>query len=152
MAGLVDTIESSRALGHKLTEAWCIKKGGDVGPFFDLFHDDAICETMADKELFPELGGKMTKQQFRDYVYAESRNAELKVRVVGITAEPQRVAVEADSDMSLNEHVYQNVYHWLFEVRNQKVTHARFYLDTLLARRFVDWLKEDGAKMDIKRG
>lgn len=147
----LNTVEANRKLGYELTKRWCIPKGGDVEPFFELFHDDAICETMVKRELFPELGGTMTKQQFRDYVHAESRNAELKVRVVGTTAEPNRVAVEADSDMELNGHIYQNVYHWLFETRDGKVTHAKFYLDTLLARKFVDWLKEDGAQLDVKR-
>lgn len=146
----VDTIENTRDLGRKLTEAWCIKKGGSVEPFFDLFNDDAVCETMVKESLFPEVGGKMTKQQFKDYVYAESRFADLNVYVTGLTAEANRVAVEARSTMGVNGNEYNNVYHWLFEVKNGKVSNARFYLDTLFARKFVDWVNEAGADMNTR--
>ncbi|EXJ63353.1 uncharacterized protein Z519_08622 [Cladophialophora bantiana CBS 173.52] len=149
--GDIDTIERTREIGRQLTERWCIPKGGDVEPFFELFSDDAICETMVKKELFPELGGRMTKQEFKDYVYAESRVTELKVWVTGITAEANRVAVEAASDMSVGKNIYQNVYHWLFEIKNGKVVHARFYLDTLLARKFVDWVQEAGGDMQTRK-
>ena len=105
---------------------------------------------MVKPDLFPELGGIMTKQQFRDYVYAESRVSDLNVWVMGITAEPNRVAVEAVSDMSVGEHVYPNVYHWLFEIKNGKAIAARYYFDTQLAQKFVQWLGEAGANMNTR--
>lgn len=146
----VDTVDKTREIGRQLCERWCIKKGGSVEPFFELFHEDATCESMVKPELFPELGGKMTKQQFKDYVFAESRVTDLNVWVTGITAEANRVAVEAASDMKVGEHVYQNVYHWLFEIQGGKVTYARFYIDTLLAKKFVEWLQEAGGEMNTR--
>lgn len=146
----IDSVENSREIGRQLTERWCIKAGGSVEPFFELFDDNATCQSMVKPDLFPELGGIMTKQQFKDYVHAESRVSDLNVWVTGITAEPNRVAVEAASDMKVGEHVYQNVYHWLFEIKNGKVTAARYYFDTQLAHKFVQWLGEAGAKMNTR--
>lgn len=147
----IDSVENSRELGRQLTERWCIKAGGDVEPFFELFAEDATCETMVKPRLLPELGGKpMSKQQFKDYVFAESRTTDLNVWVTGITAEPNRVAVESASDMKLGNLIYQNVYHWLFEIKNGKVIKARFYFDTLHAKELVDELKANGSAIQAR--
>jgi uncharacterized protein len=48
-----------------------------------------------------------------------------------ITAEADRIALEAESDADLvNGKHYHNYYHFLFVIRDGRVTEAREYLDT----------------------
>lgn len=145
----LNTVEANRALAYDICKKWTIPKGGDVEPFFDLFHEDAVLKGMAKPELFPELGRSFTKQEFKEYVYNESRVASLNVTPTGVTAEPNRIAVEASSDMEVNGNPYQNLYHWIFETKDGKITQARFYLDTLLAKKAIEWLTEGGAEMNV---
>lgn len=136
------TVEDNRKLAHTICERWSIPKGGDVDPFFDLFYDDAEFTTMAKKELLPELAGTLTKSQFRDWVFKETRVSGIKVWVTGVTADETRVAVEAAGDMTVNGNKYDNVYHWLFETKDGKIAKARFYLDTLFAKKAMEWVDE----------
>ena len=58
----------------------------------------------------------------------------LKLTPKGITAEGDRVAVEAESyGQHANGKVYNNQYHFLIEVRNDKIQAVREYLDTMHA-------------------
>jgi len=136
------SVEANRKLAYTICERWSVPKGGDVDPFFDLFYDDAEFTTMAQKDLLPELAGTLTKKQFRAWVFKESRISDVKVRVTGVTADEHRLAVEADSDMDIGGNSYKNVYHWLFEVRDGKISKARFYLDTLFAKKAMEWVNE----------
>lgn len=136
------SIEANRALAYKICELWSVKKGGDVDPFFALFHDDATFTTIAQKDLFPELAGTLTKSQFRDWVFKESRVGDVSVKVEGVTADKSRLAVEASSDMTINGNSYCNFYHWLFEIRDGKIAAARFYFDTLFAKQAIGWVNE----------
>jgi uncharacterized protein len=152
MSGSTGPWKADEALAHEICKRWSVPKGGDVEPFFDLFHKDATFDTMAKRDLFPEVGGRMNWQQFHDYVYNESRWTDLRVQVVGTTAQVNRLAVEADGKMDVKGKIYNNVYHWVFELRDGKISAARFYLDTLYAKQFVEWLKEEGANMPPHEG
>lgn len=56
----------------------------------------------------------------------------MQFRVIGMTAEGDRVAVEVEAEGSWR-HLkrYYNCYHFLFRVRNGRITAVREYLDTL---------------------
>jgi ketosteroid isomerase-like protein len=55
--------------------------------------------------------------------------------VEGVTAEGDRVAVEAQAHAALkNGRIYRNTYHFLFIFRDGKICQAKEYNDTLHAR------------------
>ncbi|KIW31164.1 uncharacterized protein PV07_02833 [Cladophialophora immunda] len=142
----LEKIEYNRKLAYKICETWSVPKGGDVDPFFDLFHDDASFTTMAQKGMLPRLAGTLDKKGFRDWVYHESRITDLSVKVEGITADENRLALEASSNMNVNGNSYNNYYHWLFEIQDGKISAARFYLDTLFAKKAMEWMEESAAR------
>lgn len=135
-------IDANRKLAFEICERWSVKKGGEVEPYFQLFHDDATFTTIAQKGMFPILAGTLTKDEFRAWVFKESRVGDVKVQVEGITADEDRLALEASSDMVINGNSYCNRYHWLFEIKDGKISAARFYLDTLFAKEAMKWVDE----------
>ena len=60
---------------------------------------------------------------------AETRRAE----ITGLTAEGDRVAVEAWSEMTFPGRVYRNQYHNLLVIRDGLIVEGREYMDTRLA-------------------
>lgn len=142
IAERIAAIDANKKLACEICEKWSVKKGGDVDPFFDLFHDDATFTTIAQKGMLPVLAGTLDKAAFRDWVFKESRVGDVSVKVEGVTADENRLALEASSNMEINGHSYCNRYHWLFEVQNGKIAAARFYLDTLFAKQAMEWVDE----------
>jgi ketosteroid isomerase-like protein len=57
---------------------------------------------------------------------AEKRHAE----ITGLTAEGDRVAVEAVSEMVFPDRVYRNQYHNLLVIRDGQIVEGREYMDT----------------------
>ena len=58
----------------------------------------------------------------------------LKVKVLHVTAEDDRVAIEWEGECTLlNGKDYNNTYHMLFFIRDGKVARMKEYLDTKLA-------------------
>lgn len=143
-------IDENHKLAYKICEHWSVKKGGDVEPFFDLFHDDATFTTIAQKGMLPLLAGTLSKDEFRAWVFKESRIGDVSVKVEGTTASEDRLAVEASSDMNINGNSYCNRYHWLFEIKDGKISAARFYLDTLFAKQAMQWVEEAEAAQKAK--
>jgi hypothetical protein len=84
---------------------------------------------------FP-LSGTRTKAQFVELLgqLGAAIDGALSLRVKGVTAEGDRVAVEAESFAKMkNGKTYQNRYHFLCEVRGSKIQAVREYLDTMHA-------------------
>ena len=84
---------------------------------------------------FP-LSGTRTKAQFVELLgqLGAAIDGALSLRVKGVTAEGDRVAVEAESFAKMkNGKTYQNRYHFLCEVRDGKIQAVREYLDTMHA-------------------
>ena len=84
---------------------------------------------------FP-LSGTRTKAQFVELLgqLGAAIDGALSLRVKGVTAEGDRVAVEAESFAKMkNGKTYQNRYHFLCEVRSGKIQAVREYLDTMHA-------------------
>src|ERR1700691_5335842 len=84
----------------------------------------------------PSLSGPRTKAQFADLLGQISSRTDgpLTLRVKGVTAEGDRVAVEAESFAKMKSgKTYQNRYHFLCEVSGGKIQAVREYLDTIHA-------------------
>ncbi len=87
-----------------------------------------------------ELSGTKTKAEFGALVKgigAAMPNG-LKITPKGVTAEGDRVAVEAESYGELaNGKVYNNQYHFLIELSDGKIKAVREYLDTIHAKEIL---------------
>lgn len=84
---------------------------------------------------FP-LSGTKTKAQFAELIggLGSQVDGALRVTPTGVTAEGDRVAVEAESHAKMkNGKTYQNKYHFLFVVRDGKIQQVKEYLDTMHA-------------------
>jgi ketosteroid isomerase-like protein len=84
---------------------------------------------------FP-LSGTRNKAQFIELLgqLGAAIDGALALRVKGVTAEGDRVAVEAESFAKMKSgKTYQNRYHFRCEVRGGKIQAVREYLDTMHA-------------------
>jgi uncharacterized protein len=84
------------------------------------------------------LSGTKSKAQFIEFMRGQLLGATidgmLTLRVKGVTAEGDRVAVEAEGFAKMKSgKTYQNSYHFLCEVRHGKIQAVREYLDTMHA-------------------
>ena len=78
--------------------------------------------------------GDRTCAEFLDTVSRTMRSfTQRSVTVTGITAEGERVAVEAEGHFERPGLVYRNTYHYLFIVREGRIVHGREYFDTAAA-------------------
>jgi len=102
---------------------------------------EAVLGAMADSATwwiqgnFP-LSGTKTKAQFAELIgqLGSKIDGGLRVTPTGLTAEGDRVAVEAESFAKMtNGKTYQNKYHFLFIVRDGKIQSVKEYLDTIHA-------------------
>ncbi|HVN90334.1 MAG TPA: nuclear transport factor 2 family protein [Candidatus Binataceae bacterium] len=108
-------------------------------------NQSAVANALADNATwwvagsFP-LSGTKTKAQFCELFGGVGAATEggLKLTCKGITAEGDRVAVEAESYAKLkNGRVYNNQYHFLFTVRDGKIQAVKEYLDTIHANEIL---------------
>jgi len=108
-------------------------------------NQSAVASALADSATwwvagsFP-LSGTKTKAQFLELFGGVGGATEggLRLTCKGITAEGDRVAVEAESYAKLkNGRVYNNQYHFLFTVRDGKVQAVKEYLDTIHANEIL---------------
>jgi ketosteroid isomerase-like protein len=80
------------------------------------------------------VSGTMDKAAFATLLAglsAETRTGAISLTPVAWTVQGERVAVETESYSELkNGRVYNNLYHFLFVVRNGKIHAVREYLDT----------------------
>lgn len=106
---------------------------------------DAALALMADSATWwiagkPEqfvLAGTKTKAQFAELLngIGEAMPKGFRVTPKGLTAEGDRVAAEAESyGEKATGKIYNNLYHFLFEVRDGKIQAVREYLDTMHAK------------------
>lgn len=88
----------------------------------------------------PELSGTKSKKEIAELFgnLGSLFPKGLTVTVDNAIAEGDRVAVEAHSyGEAATGRLYQNKYHWLFEVRGGKVHVVKEYMDTLHAREAI---------------
>ena len=118
--------ENNKQLVRKVFEQM---ETGDIDGYLAFAADDDP-HTIPGKSAF---AGARTKAQLREVLQGLGTvfpNG-LKMTIKGMTAEGDRVAVEAESyGETADGNVYNNEYHWLFEVRDGKIQAAREYMDT----------------------
>jgi uncharacterized protein len=114
---------------------------GDIPGCLNLTSDDYVSWVPGPKDKIPVCG--LHKKSDVAAMYAAWPTMFPKgftVTIKAMTAEGERVAVEAESygETSAGK-VYQQTYHYLFIVRNGKIAVQNEYLDTLhLKERMVD--------------
>jgi uncharacterized protein len=103
----------------------------DTAQIVDAYADDGSVWTSG-RTL---ISGTFTKQQIRE---ASGRIFEafptgIEFTIHGITAQGERVAVEAESrGMHASGKFYDNLYHFLFEFRDGRIVRLKEYMDTEL--------------------
>jgi len=123
------SLEDNKRIARHFFE--CLSRG-DAKAVLDLYAEDATVWT-AGSLVF---SGRRTKQEVAPLMegilgaFPEG----LRFTVHGMTAEGDRVAVEAESrGRHANGKLYNNLYHFLLVVREGKVRELKEYLDTKLA-------------------
>jgi uncharacterized protein len=82
-------------------------------------------------------GGEMSRETFITAVRGmASGSSHRKVTIRSMIAEDDKVAVEIESEMHFGPHVYRNLYHDLFVIREGLIVHGREYLDTKVVAEF----------------
>jgi len=123
------SVESNKKIARALVESL----GSDRNDALSgLLHEEALWSVMANPASFP-VTGDMTKDQFLEHMqrFSQAVPNGLQIAVTGVTAEGDRVAVEAESSATLmNGNVMSQVYHFVFEIKGEKVYRAREYIDT----------------------
>ncbi|WP_028851460.1 nuclear transport factor 2 family protein [Thermocrispum municipale] len=80
------------------------------------------------------ISGTKSKDEFREMLSGLSANTKtgaIRLTPIAWTAEGDRVAVETESYSEMtNGRVYNNLYHFVFEVRDGKIQSVKEYLDT----------------------
>lgn len=109
---------------------------GNTPWLVDKLADDATWTVVGDSALWPMAGTKNKAQQQAAWEgLEEAIPGGIQIIVTGVTAEGNRVAVEATSYAEVpNGNIYNNQYHFLFELDNGKIKAVREYCDTLFAK------------------
>lgn len=122
------SIEANKASALLFIEAIA---NGDAKAIVAAYHEDGTCWTSGNT-LISGTKDVAELEQFSAGVL-EAFPDKLAFEITGITAEGDRVAVEAESD---GKHVsgahYHNYYHFLFEFKDGKVLRLKEYMDTEL--------------------
>jgi ketosteroid isomerase-like protein len=101
---------------------------------FDALSEDATWWILGKPHLFSGAGTKSKADMARIWgnLFAHMKDG-LKMRIVGMVAEGDKVAAEIRSHADLKDgRVYENQYHMLFTLRQGKIVEVREYADTLL--------------------
>ncbi|MEV1293638.1 nuclear transport factor 2 family protein [Pseudonocardia sp. NPDC049635] len=114
-----------------VTEFMEVFSGGDVEAILSRLTDDATWWVAG---TIPGISGTKDKAAFAEMVSgiaASTTSGAIRLTPLAFTAEGDRVAVETESYTELtNGRVYNNLYHFLFTVRDGKIASVKEYLDT----------------------
>ena len=122
-------IEQNKQLARDFIAA--ISKG-DVATIAASFHDDGECWTIGSMP----ISGRFKKAQVTAASHAvlDLFPKGLEITIKRMTAEDDRVAIEAESHgQHRNGKRYNNVYHFLMRVKDGKILEWNEYLDTMHA-------------------
>lgn len=120
------SIEANKAI---VRDFWETFSAGRYAAALDMLADDATWLVQGTTA----LSGSYTKAQFEALLGDITPQAPNGIRVTPkvMTAEADRVSVEAESYGEItNGKIYQNSYHFMFVIRDGKITAVREYLDT----------------------
>lgn len=101
-------------------------EAGDVPALDALLHPDF--------QWWVAAYGSRTRATFLEGVTRTmSRFEQREVKVIGVTTEGERVAVEAEGRFEGRGAIYRNTYHYLFIVRDGLIVSGKEYFDTAAA-------------------
>ncbi len=104
---------------------------GDIGGLLDSWHDDGTWWVSGRLSGFSGTYGKQEMGALLASVKDLYKTGTLRITPLAMTAEGDRVAVEAEGYAELNDgRIYNGGYHFLFELAGEKVMHIREYMDT----------------------
>lgn len=116
-------VEANKAVARRYMQAVV---DGDVETIEMLQHPDVTWWILG--------YGDMSRADFIASVKSGLLTAERRhVEIVALTAEGDRVAVEAVSEMTFPDRIYRNEYHNLLVIRDGQIVEGREYMDTRLA-------------------
>jgi uncharacterized protein len=126
------SIEGNKAVVRRWFDA---VNRGDEGEILTLTAEDFVFQTMARQ---PEwLLYTWNREQFSKVPSSMSAvlTAPIQLKIIDMTAEGERVAVEAETDSEmLNGRRYNNAYHFVFKLRDGKFIEVREYSCSHLAQ------------------
>jgi ketosteroid isomerase-like protein len=107
---------------------------GDNERFLNMFNDDLDYWMPGNWQ----MGGHHTKSDLRRMLteHKVTMDEPMKFTITGLTAEGDRVAVEAVSSAKNNGKTYSQTYHLLIVIKNGKISKLHEYLDTKHAIEF----------------
>ena len=120
-------VTTNKAVVRKFLEAFSESRFDDA---LDLMDDEGTWWVAGSTD----ISGTYTKEGFRELAsgVAGGTRGGIRLSPTGITAEGDRVAVEAVSDgETLDGKRYLNQYHFLFEFKNGKFIAVREYMDPM---------------------
>jgi len=121
--------EENKTLVRRFMAAF---SAGDVKTVGEIMHPDGTWWVAG---AFP-LSGTYTREEFLKLLgqVTVALKGPIKLTPKAFTAESNRVAVETDSLAHTNSgRTYANQYHFLFEIRDNKILRIKEYLDTMHA-------------------
>lgn len=123
--GVQQTLEKNKKIAQNFLLAIA---SGDI---------ERIQSHLHEKLIWWVLGfGELSRSQFISSLGATiAGSSERSITISGITAEANRVAVEAAGVFKMPTTVYQNYYHYLLVIEGDKIIHGKEYLDTVEATR-----------------
>lgn len=126
----MSALEDNKSLIRQMFKA---QVAHDIPAYREILADDLVWQIMQ----FGDMGrprGKEEMIELLGLVHKNLAGGRWVKDIVGITAEGNRVAVEAVASMELsNGKLYEQRYHYVYEIRDGRVVAAREYLDTLTA-------------------
>lgn len=101
---------------------------GDLAAIEQLLHPDLVWWVLG--------FGELSRREFTASLAATiASSSERSVTINGLTAEANRVAIEASGSFKMPTTVYQNTYHYLFVIEAGRIILGKEYLDTVEATR-----------------
>jgi ketosteroid isomerase-like protein len=123
-----DTAAANKQLVAEFMEVF---SAGDVEGILGFLADSATWWVAGTMEGISGTKDKAAFGQMLSAISESTRTGAIRLTPHAWTAEGDRVAVETESYTELkNGRVYNNLYHFLFEVRDGKIQSVREYLDT----------------------
>lgn len=126
-------IEHNKGVAAQLLQSM---SDGDTKTIYNLFAEDGFTQTMGS---IP-ISGIYSREQIVELANSvhSAFPSGFKISVQNIIAEKDKVAVEAVSEGTHVSGVeYRNEYHFLFTLKDGKITSVKEYMDTDLANRVL---------------
>lgn len=120
----------------KITKEFFEALSNGSDEYLDFYTNESIIWTAGNNA----IGGTRTKEEvvsFAQNILAAFPTG-IKFNITGITAEGDRVAVEIDGEaVHASGETYNNQYHFLLIIKDEKILELKEYMDTQLAAKIL---------------